>query len=59
MSFNLALEAHPSNHHWHPGTWKAKLILVVSVEPGGENALSLSRPLQQVYRLAETLGKRA
>lgn len=35
-----------------------KLILCVSVEPGGENALSLARPSKQVYLLAQTLSKR-
>ena len=36
-----------------------KLLLSLSVEPGGENALSLARPCQHVYQPAETLCKRA
>src|SRR5579863_1453616 len=59
VSLYLALEARPSNHHLDPGTRKAKLILPLSVEPGGGNALSPSRQLQQVYQPAEILSKRA
>jgi hypothetical protein len=59
VSLYLALEARPSNHHLHPGTRKAKLILVRSVEPGGGFALSPSCSSQQVYQPAATLSKRA
>jgi hypothetical protein len=34
-----------------------KLILFVSVKPGGVDALSLARPLEQVYLPAQTLNK--
>ena len=47
MSFYLAGDSRASHDRCGPGTWKAKRVLFLSVEPGGEKGLSLASPAQQ------------